>query len=51
MLMGDWASNAYLQYIDLTLEHRITNMVKFVDEMDRILEQADNWDTAELLEI
>ena len=44
MLMGDWASNAYLQYIDLTLERRVTNMVKFVDEMDKILDQVDDWD-------
>ena len=44
-LMGDWASDAYLEYIDLTLERRVTNMVKFVDEVDRILEQheEDDW--------
>ena len=44
MLMGGWVSNAYLQYIDLTLERRVTNMVKFVDEMDRMVDQADEWD-------
>ena len=42
--MGNWASNAYLQYIDLTLERRVMNMVKFVDEMDRVLDQNDAWD-------
>ena len=51
MLMGDWVSNAYLQYIDLSLERRVTNMVKFVDEMDRILDLAINWDRLDDLEL
>ena len=40
-LMGDWASDAYLEYIDLTLDRRVTNMVKFVDELDRRLEEKE----------
>ena len=44
MLMGDWASNAYLQHIDFTLERWVTNMVKFVDEMDRLIDEADDWE-------
>ena len=40
-LMGDWVSDAYLEYIDLTLDRRVTNMVKFVDEIDRHYEQKD----------
>ena len=51
MLMGDWASNAYLQYIDLTLERRVTNMVKFVDEMDNMLDSVINWDKLEDLDL
>ena len=43
-LMGDWISLSYLQYIDLTMERRVTNMVKFIDEMDNIVEEADGWD-------
>ena len=43
-LMGNWASNVYLQNIDLILERHVTNMVKFVDEMDRVLDQNDAWD-------
>ena len=41
--MGDWVSLAYMQYIDLTMECRVTNMVKFVDEMDKLVDQADAW--------
>ena len=44
MLMGDWVSTAYLQYLDLTLERRVTNMVKFVDEMDRLVDECDEWE-------
>ena len=42
-LMGGWASQAYLQYIDLTVERRITN-VKFIDEMDNMINNCDDWD-------
>ena len=44
--MGDWASQAYLEYVDLTLEKRVTNMVKFVDELDyRVqLKEIDEWE-------
>ena len=44
-LMGDWASDAYLEYVDLTLERRVTNMVKFVEEVDRVLDEYEdeNW--------
>ena len=41
---GGWASQAYLQYIDLTDEKRVTNVVKFIDEMDKMLDNCDNWD-------
>ena len=33
-LMGDWRSDAYMEYIDLNMERRVSNMVKFVDEID-----------------
>ena len=33
-LMGDWKSRAYMEYLDLTLECKLTNMVRFVDETD-----------------
>ena len=39
-LMGDWASSAYLTYIDLNLERRVMNMVRFVDEVDRQLQRS-----------
>ena len=44
--MGDWASDAYLEYIDLTLDRRVTNMVKFVEEIDRqvLLEEEEEWE-------
>ena len=32
--MGDWKSRAYMEYIDLSMDHKVSNMVKFVDEMD-----------------
>ena len=51
MIMGDWASTAYMQYIDLTLEWHVTNMVKFVDEMDHMLDQADDWEGVHELNI
>ena len=35
-LMGDWASTAYLQYLDLTLDRRITNAVVFMDQVDKM---------------
>ena len=38
-LMGDWASTAYLQYLDLTLERRLTNAVVFMDEVNKMAEQ------------
>ena len=36
-LMGDWKSNAYMEYLDLTLERKLSNMVKFVDETDALV--------------
>ena len=33
-LLGDWVSMAYLEYLDLSMERRITNMVKFMDHVD-----------------
>ena len=35
--MGDWKSNAYMEYLDLTLERKLSNMVKFVDETDALV--------------
>ena len=40
-LMGDWASDAYMTYIDLTLDRRVTNMVRFVEEMDKMIDDCD----------
>ena len=45
--MGDWASDCYLQYIGLTVERRVMNIVKFIDEMDMLLEKCDDWDKIE----
>ena len=42
-LMGDWVSLSYLQYIDLTMERRVTNIVRFIDEMDKVVDEADQW--------
>ena len=39
-LMGDWRSDAYMEYIDLTMDRRLSNMVRFVDESDAKL---DTW--------
>ena len=36
-LMGDWKSNPYMEYLDLTLERKLSNMVKFVDETDALV--------------
>ena len=41
-LMGDWKSRAYMEYIDLNMERRFSNMVKFVDEMDALV-HGDGW--------
>ena len=35
--MGDWKSNAYMEYLDLTLERKLCNMVKFMDETDALV--------------
>lgn len=32
-IMGDWASNAYMTYIDQTVQRRVTNMVQFVENL------------------
>ena len=32
-LTGDWASNAYLRYLDINLDRRVQNMVQFMDSM------------------
>ena len=42
--MGNWISLSYLQYIDLTMERRVTNIVKFIDEMDKLVDHADEWE-------
>ena len=39
-LLGDWRSDAYLEYLDLTLERRFSNMVKFVQGTDA---KVDEW--------
>ena len=39
-LMGDWVSLAYLEYIDISMERRITNMVRFVDHVDEQIKGA-----------
>ena len=48
MLMGDWSSNAYMEYIDLTIERRLVNMVQFVDEMDKQAEKCKTSNDREL---
>lgn len=35
-VMGDWASLAYLRYLDTDLERRVKNMVQFVDHVDTV---------------
>ena len=37
-LMGDWKSNAYMEYTDLTMDKRLSNMVWFMDESDMKLD-------------
>lgn len=32
-ILGDWASDAYMRYLDLTLQRRVDNMVKFMNEL------------------
>ena len=34
-LMGDWRSNAYMEYIDLNMQRKFSNMVKFVKVVDK----------------
>ena len=48
-LMGDWASLAYLEYIDLTMERRVTNMVRFVEAVDEKVLRAEmeEWEVGE----
>ena len=45
-LMGDWKSQAYMEYIDLNMERRLFNMVHFIEKMDEKLE-GDDWDGCE----
>ena len=42
MLMGDWASLAYLEYIDLTMDRRVMNMVQFMDHVDELIEDMQD---------
>lgn len=35
--MGDWASLAYLRYLDTDLERRVNSMVQFVEKVDMVL--------------
>ena len=37
-LMGDWCSDVYMTYLDLSLNHRITNMVQFIECMDDLVD-------------
>lgn len=32
-VMGDWASDSFMRYIDSSLQHRVDGMVKFMDHM------------------
>lgn len=32
-LMGDWATDAYMRYLDITLQRRVDNMVQFMREL------------------
>lgn len=36
-VMGDWASLAYLRYLDTDLEGRVKSMVQFVEQVDLVL--------------
>ena len=38
--MGDRKSNAYMEYLDLTLERKLSNMVKFVDETNALVARS-----------
>ena len=42
-LMGDWKTQAYMAYVDLTMERRIVNMVHFVKEVDDRVD-CDDWE-------
>ena len=47
MLMGDWASDAYMEYIDLSLERRVRNVVQFVECLEQMIgddAQEDEWE-------
>ena len=35
--MGDWCSDAYMTYLDLSMDCRVTNMVQFVECMDELM--------------
>ena len=37
-LMGDWASDAYKRFIDVSMEKRYESMKQFVDALNRITE-------------
>lgn len=32
-ILGDWASEAYMRYLDLSLQRRVHNMVRFMHEI------------------
>lgn len=32
-ILGDWASNAYMRYLDLTLHRRVDNMARFMENL------------------
>lgn len=32
-IMGDWATDAYMTYIDQTVQRRVNNMVQFMQEL------------------
>lgn len=32
-ILGDWASDAYMRYLDLTLQRRVDNMVQFMTDL------------------
>ena len=37
---GGWATDAYMEYIDLALERRVANVVKFMEEADKLADEA-----------
>ena len=38
MLMGDWKSQAYLAYLDIPVERRVDNIVRFMHHIEKVYE-------------